>query len=80
MSGAEPVGDAAAGKRGAPRVAAEDDGAGLADGFDARAAGASLGPRVVAGLVDRLRASLGRDVEGGGTRFRLDLPPADPAG
>jgi two-component sensor histidine kinase len=65
------------GERGAHRVHVEDDGVGLPAGFDPYAS-ASLGMRIVTGLAHQLQAVL--DWSGDkGARFRLDLPPDDPA-
>lgn len=65
----------------ATAVTVVDDGVGLPPGFSPRSC-ASLGMRIVTGLLRQLGASLGWSEAGGGARFRLELPRprADRAG
>ena len=62
------------------QVSVSDDGVGLPACFDPGATGASLGMRIVTGLVRQLGASLRWEDQGGGARFIIDLPVTHPLG
>jgi two-component sensor histidine kinase len=63
-------------------VEVSDHGAGLPEGFDIDQPRASLGFKVVAGMVKQLQGHLTLSTDRTGTRFLLDLPilspPTDP--
>ena len=62
------------------QVSVTDDGVGLPACFDPGATGASLGMRIITGLIRQLGASLRWEDQGGGARFMIDLPVTHPLG